>query len=91
MRIGQVAPGVRTGQPPAAPLRRPRARPVRQSPGDTPRPDEAAARHARPGPGLETFAEPPIDLASPARAAATARAFSAGNGYLAGLIVDRLV
>ena len=38
----------------------------------------------------EGFQDPPVALAAPARATAAARAFSAGNGYLPGLIVDRL-
>lgn len=51
----------------------------------------ALPRSIRRAAGLETFADPEIALAAPARAAAAARAFSAGNGYLSGLIVDRLL
>jgi hypothetical protein len=40
--------------------------------------------------GLVGFHGETVALASPARAAAAARAFAAGNGYLPGLIVDRL-
>ncbi len=40
--------------------------------------------------GLEGFQGDAIALPSPARATAAARAFAAGNGYLPGLIVDRL-
>jgi hypothetical protein len=40
--------------------------------------------------GLEGFQGEAVDLPSPARATAAARAFATGNGYLPGLIVDRL-
>ncbi|MFO1207672.1 MAG: hypothetical protein U1E40_00455 [Amaricoccus sp.] len=50
-----------------------------------PRPRAGARR-----PAADGFAEDPIALASPARAAAAARAFAAGNGYVTGLVVDRL-
>ena len=39
--------------------------------------------------GPDEFPGERTPLASPARAAAAARAFSAGNGFLPGLIVDR--
>ena len=47
-------------------------------------------RSIRRAAGLEGFAFDPLDLAACTRATAAARAFSAGNGYLPGLIVDRL-
>ncbi|MFO1140947.1 MAG: hypothetical protein U1E59_00930 [Amaricoccus sp.] len=50
-----------------------------------PRPGAGARR-----PDAQGFAEDPVALASPARAVAAARAFAAGNGYLSGLLVDRL-
>jgi hypothetical protein len=40
--------------------------------------------------GLEDLHGETIHLSSPARATAAARAFAAGNGYLPGLLVDRL-
>jgi len=40
--------------------------------------------------GLVGFHGETVALPSPARATAAARAFAAGNGYLSGLIVDRL-
>lgn len=46
-------------------------------------------RSIRRAAGLDTFAET-VPLAPPARAAAAARAFAAGNGYLPGLLVDRI-
>lgn len=51
---------------------------------------EELPRSIRRAAGLESFADEAIALAPPARAAAAARAFASGNGYLAGLIVDRL-
>jgi len=78
------------------------ARPPRHRPGagrqaraPAPEPRDAAPadelpRSIRRAAGLETFADTAIALAPPARAAAAARAFSSGNGYLPGLIVDRL-
>jgi hypothetical protein len=50
----------------------------------------AAQQATRRQPGIEAVPGDEIALASPARAAAAARAFAAGNGYLSGLIVDRL-
>jgi hypothetical protein len=57
---------------------------------------DPAPRHAQSRPhdsrrcvGLEDLLCDPAALPSPARATAAARAFSAGNGYLSGLIVDR--
>jgi hypothetical protein len=47
-------------------------------------------RSIRRAAGLEGFDGEAIDLPSPARATAAARAFATGNGYLTGLIVDRL-
>jgi hypothetical protein len=38
----------------------------------------------------EDFLHETRDLPQPARAAAAARAFASGNGYLTGLIIDRL-
>ena len=47
-------------------------------------------RGPRRGAGLEDFAREPDPLPVGARAAAAARAFAAGNGFLPGLLVDRL-
>ena len=71
--------------------RRPR-RPRRPLRDRAPTPDACdPLPHAiRRAAGLEGFAFDPLDLASCTRATAAARAFSAGNGYLPGLIVDRL-
>jgi hypothetical protein len=70
-----------------------RPAPRRPPPADG-RPGDGPAgelpRSIRRAAGLEDFAEEPIALPLPARATAAARAFSAGNGYLPGLIVDRL-
>ena len=67
----------------APPRRRRTAASDRERTAAPARPPDRAARHqAVPGDA--------IALASPARAAAAARAFAAGNGYLSGLIVDRL-
>ena len=54
------------------------------------RPPDELPRSIRRAAGLEGFAGEAIALPSPARATAAARAFAAGNGYLPGLIVDRL-
>lgn len=58
--------------------------------------EEPGPRHARSGPqggprgaGIGDLLCDPAALPSPARATAAARAFSAGNGFLPGLIVDR--
>ena len=55
----------------------------------------ACARSPRAGalrpPGLEELARAEVPRALPARVAAAARAFSAGNGYLTGLIIDRTI
>jgi hypothetical protein len=52
------------------------------------KPPERPARAAtRPLEGLQDEATP---LAVPTRVTAAARAFSAGNGYLTGLLVDRI-
>jgi len=51
---------------------------------------EALPRAIRRAVGLDDICGEAIALPSPARATAAARAFSAGNGYLPGLIVDRL-
>jgi hypothetical protein len=42
-------------------------------------------------PGLEELPRPEAPLAASARVAAAARAFSAGNGYLTGLLIDRTI
>ena len=54
-----------------------------------PRGDRAGPRAARRAAQLEDILCDDAPLPSPVRATAAARAFSAGNGYLAGLIVDR--
>ncbi|MFT3972772.1 MAG: hypothetical protein QM699_04800 [Amaricoccus sp.] len=59
------------------------------------RPSEAAAppdRRRKPParPLAEGFIEL-VEIPAPGRAAAAARAFSAGNGYVPGLIVDRIL
>ncbi len=54
------------------------------------RPAGELPRAIRRAAGLDGFHGDAIALPSPARATAAARAFAAGNGYLSGLIVDRL-
>ncbi len=67
--------------------------PRRHRPADPDRRDPPQGkpwRAATPG-GAEATGLPDVaDLPSPLRAAAAERAFAAGNGYLTGLIVDRL-
>jgi hypothetical protein len=58
-------------------------KPAGRPPGELPRAIRRAA-------GLDGFHGEAIALPSPARATAAARAFAAGNGYLPGLLVDRL-
>jgi YcdC-like protein len=69
---------------------RPHAKRRRLRPAEAPRPApsaRAAAGQRRPIDRLDGDGAP---LPAAARAAAAARAFAAGNGYLTGLIVDRL-
>jgi hypothetical protein len=54
------------------------------------RPADDLPRSIRRAAGLDDLSGEAIALAPPARATAAARAFAAGNGYLPGLIVDRL-
>ena len=73
----------------AAPVRPEHAapeRPAAEPPGAR---AAAAGRPARPP--LDDIERPPAPLAAPARAAAAARAFAAGNGYVTGLLVDRII
>ncbi len=68
------------------------AAPEIQQPGPAPRQDRRRhdRRARRPAPeGLDDLPQA-TPLPAPARAAAAARGFAAGNGYLTGLIVDRL-
>jgi hypothetical protein len=79
---GAERPSLRSGRPRAA---------VRPGAGDPPAsPPPELPRAIRRAAGLEGFHGDAVALSSPARAAAAARAFAAGNGYLPGLIVDRL-
>ena len=61
-------------------------RPAPEQPGLRPEPAPRSAR-----PPLDEIQRPPAPLPAPARAAAAARAFAAGNGYLTGLLVDRII
>jgi hypothetical protein len=54
------------------------------------RPADELPHSIRRAAGLVGFHGETIALPSPARATAAARAFAAGNGYLPGLLVDRL-
>ena len=72
--------------PRAAARRLPRPDPLEDP--DT-RGDGAGPRAARRAAGLEDILCDDAPLPSSSRATAAARAFAAGNGYLAGLIVDR--
>lgn len=77
MRIRLCTTACRTGsRPPAGPARR--------------RAGLAPGREAPPAAPVEGFTEAAA-LPAPGRAASAARAFSAGNGYLSGQIVDRLL
>jgi hypothetical protein len=79
--------GRRTGPCPA----RGRTAPPRRPPEEAqpaPRPEPAPRRARAP---LEEIQRPPAPLPAAARAAAAARAFAAGNGYLTGLLVDRTI
>jgi len=62
------------------------ARPERADPA-TKLPRSAHTRR----PDLDDLPRGEAPLAGPARVAAAARAFSAGNGYLTGLLVDRTI
>ncbi len=92
MIAGIASARITMGQGTGQTSRRARTRP---RPDRTPG-DEAAT--ARPGPaprtprpGLDDLPRAEAPLAGPARIAAAARAFSAGNGYLTGLLVDRII
>jgi hypothetical protein len=80
---GADRPSLRSGRPRTAPRAGAGDSPASAPPGELPRAIRRAA-------GLEGFHGDAIALPSPARATAAARAFAAGNGYLPGLIVDRL-
>ncbi len=69
-----------------------RAAPPRRAPPPEREPQDRGTRPGaqRRGPALDDFARDPEPLPLGARTAAAARAFSAGNGYLSGLLVDRL-
>jgi len=93
MVVGMVSRGVGAAGASFRPEGRGRG-PVRGiRPGAEPPPERPAddLPHAiRRAAGLVGFHGETIALPSPARATAAARAFAAGNGYLSGLIVDRL-
>lgn len=61
-----------------------------QARGRGPRPEAGAPGRPSSSPTAEGFVEA-ARLAAPGRAAAAARAFSAGNGFLPGQLVDRLL
>ena len=88
MKIGIVSHSVGARAPSRFRPAPRRPRPADDGPGDEPA--RELPRSIRRAAGLEGFADEPIALPAPVRATAAARAFSAGNGYLPGLIVDRL-
>lgn len=73
----------------AAPVRPEHAAP--EPPAAEPPGAHATAPGSPTRPPLDDIARPPVPLAAPARAAAAARAFAAGNGYVTGLLVDRII
>jgi hypothetical protein len=89
MVIGIVSQSVATGRASVRLDGRKRG-PARAEPDPAPRSADDLPRSIRRAAGLEDLSGEAIVLAPPARATAAARAFAAGNGYLPGLIVDRL-
>jgi hypothetical protein len=88
----RVAPGRAAGHAwlagrPAAAPRSSRRAATDEPASPRPRPRD---RGCRPSGGAADLVADPALLPSPARAIAAARAFAAGNGFLPGLIVDRL-
>jgi hypothetical protein len=78
---GRAGPGERGG---AARRRGPDEARAEQAPR------QDARSHRTAHPGFEDLFCDAVPLPVPARATAAARAFATGNGYLTGLIVDRL-
>jgi hypothetical protein len=78
---GRSGPGTR--------FRAPSRRTRRAGAAEPPPAREAAAPRRAERPAADDLDRDEIPLAAPARVAAAARAFAAGNGYLPGLIVDR--